>query len=139
MEKKIFIGVMLLVFAMLPQKSSAQFADPWYNWYFSQQMMLNQQMLNMQWQQHQITEAARQRAQQAEQWLREHPTDPNPYATPNFSNSNSDVCRACRGTGTCRGCDGTGQIKNRYNSSTGTWSYRRCTACKGSGRCQGCN
>ena len=48
-------------------------------------------------------------------------------------------CRACqRNPGVCGGCDGTRQIKQYYNSSTGTWTMRPCNACGGTGTCHAC-
>lgn len=73
----------------------------------------------------------------------------NYYSNDNYSNDNyqnetrqpsRNPCRACRkNPGVCAGCDGARQIKQHYNSSTGTWMMTPCYACGGTGICKGCN
>ncbi len=150
MKKTLFLTISMIM--MFVCQSRAQFADPWYNWYYSQQMMLNQQMFNLQMQQHQITEQARQNARRATKqlsefwenavnvanWIKNHPNVECPYVS-SISSTTDYSCWACKGRGYCAGCDGAGEIKYMYVSSTGKWVNRKCPACKGTKRCQGCN
>lgn len=76
-------------------------------------------------------------------------TDYENYSNHNdpYQNNSNDTprnpsrypCRACqRNPGVCGGCDGTRQVKQHYNSSTGTWTMRPCNACGGTGTCHAC-
>jgi len=48
-------------------------------------------------------------------------------------------CRAChKSPGICGSCDGTRQVKQHYDSSTGSWIMRPCNACSGTGICHAC-
>ena len=151
MKKFLFLTVSMMV--LFTSQTNAQwFSDPWSNWYYSEQMMLNQQMFNLQMQQHQLTMQAQQNARRATEqlsefwkkaeniadWIENHPYEPCPYVTP-ISSTTKHSCWACKGRGYCAGCDGTGKVKFRYVSSTSNWVYRKCRACNGTKKCQWCN
>ena len=152
MKKNLLLTVTMIVLFSCQTKAQ-WFSDPFYNWYYSQQIMLNQQMWNMQMQQHQITMQAQQNAQRATEvlsemwknsekiadWIKDHPYESCPYVTPLTSKRGNKVCWACKGRGYCAGCDGEGKIKYRYIYSTGEWTKIKCRACNGTGKCRGCN
>ena len=151
MKKVLFLTVSLIVLFTSPAKAQ-WFSDPWYNWYYSRQMMLNQQMFDLQMQQHQITMQAKENARRATEqlskfwekaenvadWIENHPYESCPYVS-SISSTTRYSCWACKGRGYCGGCDGEGKIKYKYVSSTGEWVYRKCPACKGTKICLGCN
>ena len=128
----------------LIQTVKAQFADPWYNWYYSQQQMLNMQMWNMMQQQHQITEFYRDQAVQKSRELQNSPTQQVSPNVPRYSNENrtqhssSDrMCGTCKGDGKCISCHGSGyRTDNLFG--TGVDTSKRCGVCGGNGRCNSC-
>lgn len=142
MRKILCVMSFALLFVCQPIK--AQFADPWYNWYYSQQMMLNQQMFNLNMQQHQITEFYRNQAEQKTRELFEHPTEPMSPNVPrsesgtDYSHSSSDrICGTCKGDGKCISCHGSGyRTDNLFG--TGVDYSKKCGVCGGNGRCNSC-
>lgn len=152
--KKGFLLFVLMAFFMIV-KVSAQFADPWYNWYYNQQMQLNQQMMYMQMMQHQITEYHRQQAENATRQLMTNPTGvmtpPVPRSNSDrstsrsitgseknkSSNSNSRFCSTCSGNGKCYCCHGSGMRTDNYYG-TGTSTQVKCGVCGGNGKCSSC-